>query len=274
MSEAAIALLEAQAASFGASVTAVDRSSLAFTLNLTRSDHRSSAYELLAKTKGSAVKVREAVPSRLPAFCPERHINDGGGFCLGLESVDDLEVRDEGSAGDWWARLLKFLSLQERATQLRRWPDLHVWPHGHAADHQHRAEQAAQVLGPPFTDDLISGRLTVVRTRRGAGGHGLQVRRDGRRLYAVWQDTRQPVNLRRRCICRNGLDRPPSILRSCKNHAAKAVELAFALRDRDLAERAYWASWRGRQCCGSLDGCPLAGAPRDLALPSETAEQR
>lgn len=257
MTATAIALVEALAPTYGASikVTASDR--LEFSLPVPLPDRRDPLYAIVAETRGTMMTAREVMPLRLPAFCPERHINGDATFCLGWTGADALEIQDEATAHGWWARLIKFLSLQERATRLRRWPDRQVWPHGAAAGHQLRAEQAAGRLGALFVNDLREGRLDVVRRGRGAEGAGLQVRRDGTRLFAVWEELRRPVNMRQRCLCPKGSAVPPSVLRGCGDHAADTVELAFALRDRERAEAAFWASLKGQPCCGTMDGCPL-----------------
>ncbi|MFC5565295.1 E2 domain-associated cysteine-rich protein [Rubellimicrobium aerolatum] len=239
-------------------MTAVRSTSLEFILPVPRPGGTAPVYNIIAEIRGDVVAAREAEPVRLPAFCPERHINRDGSFCLGWDGADDLAVRDEETARAWWRRLFKFLSLQERAARRRRWPDRRAWPHGDAARHQLRAEMAAHRLGSPFTEDLAQERLEVIRKGRGAGGHGLRVQRDGRRLYSVWEGARRAVNLRQRCLCALGTGSSPAVLRGCGDHADAAVELAFALRDRDIAEQDFWAQLKGTTCCGTMDGCPLS----------------
>ncbi|MFC0340548.1 E2 domain-containing protein [Paracoccus niistensis] len=258
MTQPPIDLLTRWAAEFGATVTAVQATYLEFTFPVFRPDGTAPTYAIVAEVREDEVAAREATPTRLPAFCPERHINRDGTFCLGWGRADDLEVRDEETARAWWARLFKFLTLQERATRLRRWPDRRTWPHGDAAGHQFRAEWAAHRLGSPFVEDLAQGRLGVARKGHGSGGAGLQMLRDGRRLYSVWEDTRRAVNLRQRCICIMGRASPPAVLRSCGDHADAVVELAFALQDRATAEAAFWAGLEGTSCCGTMDCCPLS----------------
>lgn len=260
VSDPKLILLERWAAGFGARDVVVRERGMEFVLPVPRPGGRAPAFAIVAEADGEMVHAREAAPVRLPAFCPERHINDDGSFCLGWQEVDDLGVRDGETAHAWWARLVRFLSLQERAAHRRRWPDDRAWPHGGAARHQHRAEGAATRLGPSYVADLAARRLQVVRKGRGAGGAGLRIMRDRRRVYAVWEDARRPVNLRRACLCPRGQHPIPTVLRSCMDHAEAAVELAMALRDRDRAEAEFWARLRGRPCCGTMDGCPLGAS--------------
>lgn len=215
-----------------------------------RSDGRVNRYALLIDAGLPVLQVREQTPALLPAFCPDRHINSDGSFCMGWQAADPLNVVDQASAGEWWARLLKFLSLQEIANQLRRWPSNHEWAHGDAAAHQDRAERCARALGPAFETALAAKRLQVIRQRRRSGFAQLM---DGkRRLYSVWITCRRVATGRQACLCGSGQP-----LRSCEDHADRAAELVFAIEARDRAEREFWKRAAGRPCCSSLAVCPL-----------------
>lgn len=122
---------------------------------------------------------------------------------------------------------------------------------------QLRAERAAARLGDPFIDDLARNRLTIARHGSSSNGPALRVCRDGVWIFSVWETAKRPVNLRRRCVCKEGEGRPSTVLRNCGTHSQDAVELALSLRDREREEVKFWKALAGRICCGTMDGCPL-----------------
>ena len=79
-----------------------------------------------------AVVVREAAGvGRLPAFCPNRHINQDGSFCLSFRRPPLPQTNAE--AVTWWRMLAGYLTLQVEAHLLGEWDGRHEWPHGDAA---------------------------------------------------------------------------------------------------------------------------------------------
>lgn len=231
-------------------------------VDLRLSDGRVVPHLLAIDASAPIPEVREQTPARLPAFCPNRHINGGGTFCMGWQTADPLSIADEATAAVWWARLLKYLRQQEMARKLRRWPAGEEWAHGDAAVHQWRAEACARALGPGFEQALRARRLNIT-TRR--GGAGFRALRDGPRcLYSVWSKSERVATLGQRCFCGSG-----RTLRSCADHADRASELVAALMAWERAEAAFWEEARGRPCCGTLFSCPLRIAPLPANLNSE-----
>jgi hypothetical protein len=252
---------------FGAVETGRSAAELRVSLPVLLSDGRSLVYRLTITVTGCLVSAGETVPARLPAFCPERHINQDGSFCLYWRAVDEIVLDGPGAARDWWETLLRFLQMQARAARLRRWPDRRARAHGAAAIHQLRAELAAERLGEPYVSDLAVGRLSVIAKGRGTERSGVQLLRAGRRRYSVWVQPMRVVNLRRRCVCPAGSARRPAILRSCGDHADAAARLALELYEMEEQERRFWAAVKGSPCCGTIDGCPLA-RPADQGITS------
>lgn len=242
------ALVGGQAEAHEASVLGSTGNTLFVFVRLQRPSGRVVPYRLRIDADSPEPKVREETPERLPAFCPNRHINIGGYFCLSFASEDPLPVWDADSAEAWWAHLLKFLNLQETASALRRWPTTREWAHGDAAPHQCRAELCAAALGPQFTEALDRRRLTAKRS----GGAFIQVRDGKTRLYSVWSKEHRVATLRQACPCGSGL---PIV--ACGDHAMRAAELPFALLAWTKAEREFWAYARTQTCCGTLRDCPL-----------------
>lgn len=85
-----------------------------------------------------------AVGAQLPAYCPERHVNPDGSFCLGL-SAGDIESADE--ATKWWEQLQEFLRCQAIARSRGKWPPGRELAHGDAALYQLKMEEIAKERG-------------------------------------------------------------------------------------------------------------------------------
>lgn len=205
------------------------------------------------------MSVKETLPTLLPPFCPERHINNDGTFCMSWREVDDLTIVDRPSAEHWFQTLIRFLQLQVRAARKRCWPNNLQWAHGSAAKFQARAQTAAVDLGQDFVEDLAADALTVV-VRKIRGRDVLRLYRKGIWICSASVTALRLTNLRSRCVCQRGHSRRPTTIRSCGNHASAALSLLKALYEQELAERSFWRSFKGSQCCGSMDNCPLATA--------------
>lgn len=240
-------LISDQAGVHGARVLEAVGDVVTLEVDIRRASGRTRPIRLLVDVGSAQPLVREVAPDRLPGFCPNRHIVNDGWFCMNYADEDPRPVRDAADAADWWARLLKFLSLQETASVLRRWPSRQEWAHGRAAAHQARAERCAARLGAALADALARRRLQAVK-----GPHFIQVRDAERRLFSVWTDARRVATLRQRCVCGSGL-----ALSACADHAQIAADLATALLDWERDERRFWQALRETPCCGSLDACPL-----------------
>lgn len=247
-------LIVDQAADHDASVLTWKGSELVVSLRLTLPSGRTLTYVLRIDTSSRDPVVREAATTHLPAFCPNRHINGDGSFCMGFPEDDALFVEDPEGAAVWWQRLLKFLTLQEMARKLRRWPSSHEWAHGpEAAWHQRRAERCANAIGPRFVTGLAHRRLRAKHGRRASGF--VEMHEDSKRLYSAWKEQPRVATLRQACICGSG--RP---IFACRDHAGQAAALPIALLAMEKAEAAFWRLVSGKPCCGTLHDCPLCGS--------------
>ena len=236
---------------FEAEVTARDGNLVRVVVALRRADGAVARYRLTIDASKPILSVRETKPEQLPAFCPERHINHDGGFCITWQPGAPLQVTTPEEAGAWWATLLGFLWLQQRAARLRRWPGDLAWAHGDAARAQRDAELAASALGARYVRALARRRLSVTKKNV---GHFLELRDNGRWLYAVWEGARRVATLGQPCLCGNKRVQ----LRACGNHAQAAADLVFALERWRTEEEDFWREQRGKPCCGTMDDCPLA----------------
>lgn len=217
-------------------------------------------YRLRVDVVGDYAKVRELQPTLLPAYCPERHINIDGSFCLYWGEVEPLSISETQGAETWWMKVLTFLKRQQVANALRRWPaKADARAHGpDAALQQLIAEDAASKLGPQFRALLTDFRLTSVRSRTGSEAR-LRLMLDGKRLVSVREHGRQLMTKRSRCKCdcADELRRP---ICACGDHETALTDITFALERLAKAEKEFFRLYTnsGRVCCGTMEDCPLA----------------
>lgn len=247
------------AGEFNSSATCINDDTLELQIELLRADGRNVKYTIVAYADGPKVRAKEKAPQHLPSFCPERHINIDGSFCLYWEGDSSLDVVDEASAMTWWETLYEFLLQQERAAKLRHWPTTEGWAHGDAAKFQQRAIEAAVRLGTYFVDSLREGKLKIVPWRKMGKNQDstLRLYREGVFLYSVWASQRRVVNKKQRCFCKKRGGRHRYRLRTCSTHAVDGADLVLALNDWERSEADFWRYVGKENCCGTCDECPL-----------------
>jgi hypothetical protein len=207
-------------------------------------------HDLCITGTARAVEVREAqVGAILPAFCPERHINPGGSFCLGLNAG---KVADIGGAEAWWQFLCRFLELQRVASRTGRWPEAQSLDHGDAGEHHAAALATARDLG-------IMSEYEAARAGSASWINTMRVREQGGVFRLLNGRARCPLG----CQHKTG---HPRLRRSC-SHTDVVASLVYHERERDKKLREFWRSCRSRGavCCGTMRKCPL-GAKRKEEL--------
>jgi len=198
--------------------------------------------DLVMSFGAGGVDVREREGKVLPKFCPDRHINSDGTFCLGypeprLSSIDEAIV--------WWGLLKDYIGLQRVASRTGKWPPKRWLSHGDAGPFHIQALEAAKRLGIEedyyrnlegqpvwFTNPLI--RLDRKGTRLVNGRSSCPMGCKHRRGYPI---------LRRNCL-----------------HKDDIVTLVRAEALRRMSEAAFWVKMkekRGVKCCGTMKRCPL-----------------
>jgi hypothetical protein len=186
------------------------------------SGNLSRLYTLAVAFDGREVFARERVGAKLlPDFCPERHVNAGGTFCLGLNAGRGI---DGATAPAWWVKLKSFLLCQDTASETGVWPDYAQMSHGDAGEIEAKAEQIAKSIG----------RL---------GDFHRAVRSDDGPIAACLDKVRTTGKLRNgrsACLCGRKLGCP--------------IELEFARR---RETKRFWDGARGQPCCRSMKNCPL-----------------
>lgn len=252
-------LIEDAAGDFGAYAEELAETQGIFALPLVLPDGSVLPYRLQVTLTGTSVTVREATPHNLPAFCPQRHINRDGTFCLYWSENGSFAISSAESATQWWEIVWKYLTLQARAENKRRWPNTNEWAHGKAALHQKNAMAAAERLGPYFYAALDNSAISIELQpkRSSAQGPTLRVLVHGQHIYSIWLNSGKVVNRKQRCFCGSSGKKRPARLRSCQGHAKDAADLALRIKKWQEAESEFWESFKEEACCGTCDDCPL-----------------
>ncbi len=202
-------------------------------------------YELEIKAdKFDGVTVREVVPQNAPEFCPTRHINEDGWFCVGLGAGKGIV--DTDSANQWWRKLEVFLLLQQTAINRRIWPPELELSHGTAGEVQELAETTAAARG------LTMQYEQVLRDEGSLfGALSLMRRVNGENLPLL--------NGRATCVCRSvGKRSRLKLRRECWATRDNCLVRLEIRRRRLEQEFISDLKAKGFKCCGTMDSCPFA----------------
>jgi hypothetical protein len=213
-----------------------------------RSGAFTRVFELSIIHLAHEVKVFERTTKKtLPEFCPERHINGDGSFCLGLRAGEGIT---EETARAWWAKLHAFLLCQETATESGLWPTEAELLHGDAGEIELLAERAAAEIG------LRSAYRQAVQFDTGPVASG---------LAKINATTRLLRNGRSACICGRTNRAGKTLLRRDCHHLGCPIVLEY---ERRAAIDRFWMALRSQPCCGTMRNCPLqprrVGARADI----------
>lgn len=267
-----LSLLQCVAPEYGATLACTnERGQATVTIPLTSGQQR--VFELELTCAGNTVAVREQlVGNQLPSFCPDRHINPDGSFCLGWGADDPRSITGEAAARIWWSSVVRYLRSQIVASKR------HVWPgqendraHGDAAKDQAIAENSALSLGPAFAANARLGHFKV-RSDRRPGHARLELWRADKRLARVSLRTQQLAGAHTRCPC----DTPVSEhIKDCGEHASDLATFIIALYRWRKAEREFMhqLASRGSTCCGTLASCGLRDAVVGLQNAPKSSEK-
>jgi hypothetical protein len=198
-------------------------------------------YRLVIAPEAYVPEVAEQPYHRqLPIFCPERHLNDDGSFCLGLRR--NCEVRDEASATSWWEKLSLYLLCQETAHDTGIWPEYAQLSHGKAGEIQQEAENVASELG------LLTEYKLAVRYN---SGRLIQYLSKVNKAKAVL------INGRKKCVCgREDRRGRVKLRRKCRKNGEPCVVVLES--QRRAAEAQFWEQYKStKKCCGTMSFCPL-----------------
>jgi hypothetical protein len=202
-----------------------------------RSGSFTRVFELtVVETAGEIAILERPIGNTLPACCPDRHINPGGTFCLGLRAGEGISDR---TAPAWWVKLHAFILLQETAAETGLWPSRAQLSHGDGADIELAAEAAAEQIG------VLESYREAVAFNTGP----IVVA-----LAKINQTSGLLRNGRSRCLCGRADRRGrPLLRRDCHRRGCPIV-----LEHKRRAKVAdFWQSMSGQACCGTMQNCPL-----------------
>ncbi|MFX1679890.1 hypothetical protein PV762_11675 [Mitsuaria sp. CC2] len=240
----------------GAQASAQTDDSFLLHLEVLHSDGSRDRYQLRVQARGTHITAREETPALLPSFCPERHINPDGTFCLYFPEAQALDVTDEDSATAWAETLWTFLRLQRRAERLGRWPNNHTWAHGDAARYQLRATIAAASFGSPTQNRVAQGHLSVQHLRV-KQRDVFRVMDGAVHLFSVWGQGPRLIGKRKPCWCGSKESKKAKRIGRCADHASQAAQMAIAIHRWAREEEDFWRRVGDKACCGRCSECRL-----------------
>ena len=202
--------------------------------------------ELVVKTSplvsGGWIAVQEQAPgTRIPAFCPNRHMNGDETFCIGFNS--QTYVTNQNRAHVWWGLLKEFLLLQRYADKTGRWPPHKELSHGLVAGTHHMAAKAAaEVLG---IGDEYNNMLMGQEAWFSSG----EFKIDEDNTLQAARPRPCPVTS---CTSEEGV----VDYRLCP-HVELATKLVRHEHLRRKADHDFWLGCVDEPCCGTMVTCPL-----------------
>lgn len=231
----------------------VNSNTIIFTLKFYDNAGRSHKEEIEVEGSDDILKAR-ATNNRYPNFCPNRHINAGGYFCLGLKEELDKKNLDE-----WLNTVRAFLEAQSYCEKYGVWRHdaFKEWSHGSAALYQQLVEQNYN----RFKKNPL--KLTIddleVREINKFNQHFYHVSVNDRLLLVGREN--KVLNKRYSCICNpNGLNQHITI-QSCNNECSKII-YTVAINDflRAKEENRFWNDIINSEtftCCHTMKECKL-----------------
>lgn len=211
------------------------------------------------KDKNGYIFVKEnPLNKKLPDFCPQRHINEGGYFCLGVNGLDNLLIVDEYSSDQWLSRLMTYLKLQEKATILKKWDGDKEWMHGNAAEYQNTALLCAKSLGDFFIKAINEKSMKTIFINRNGISFLTVLFSDNNLKYTINLTSKKVTRLRNVCPCNNKIKGIRRIGR-CGGHSRDLYLLGLSHYLMTKKEQEFWddCNQKGMKCCGFCTSCKL-----------------
>lgn len=211
-------------------------------------------FKLEASPDDKVLQIRE-VNKRFPRFCPNRHINAGGYFCLGLEQ--DLKLM---TIAVFYQCIKEFLKIQLQVEKLKQWPyDQPEWSHGDAAVYQKIVEDKLKTINLKQLGFRVSD-LTLVAKNNKTHRYSpyFHIYHLNQLIFTVLNN--KPHNKRQSCICSPHGRHKHKTLGQCDKQCAKVIyDIIINEQARIEAENNFWKTMKSCkiQCCGSMDKCEL-----------------
>lgn len=232
------------------SVQYIENNVVCFDQKFYLNDGSSQVIRLEVHSKNDKLQVK-AAEHRFPNFCPNRHINFDGFFCLGLSTdIESLSITQ------WLARVKDFLAAQIECEISKEWK-AKQWAHGDGAIYQRKVEEFyQQFITHPLGIKLCDLDVKEIKFKNKVLYH----------LYLKGNliligDENKVLNKRYTCVCNPfGLKNHLSIGK-CSNKCAQII-YKVAINDffRLRAENEFWQFWikSGKvKCCNTMKDCEL-----------------
>lgn len=233
------------------SIQQIDENTIIFNLKFYTDSGDARIEELEVQYVNNVLQVK-ATNGRYPKLCPNRHINIGGLFCLGLKK--DLEKLPIGK----WVRTVQlFLEAQHKCEINGTWPrdDFKEWAHGDGAIYQKKVEQ--------YFDKFKKNHLGLTLEQLNV----IELNNDKKTIYHIYANDKlilvgtedKVLNKRYSCLCdEHGIKKHKSIGK-CPEKCAEVIFMVvinnFLL---DKAEKRFWDSFRKNGediCCNTMKRC-------------------
>jgi hypothetical protein len=268
-----IGLLQNVASDYGATLVRSSGGGQA-EITIVRPGGAAYSFKLAVSISAERVRVRE-LPGHasFPAFCPDRHINGDGSFCLGWGEDEPSQITDEIAAKRWWAMVYQFISRQLGANNRGVFPGIeHGRAHGDAAKHQANAERAASRMGLAFARQASAGSFTIRKDDR-PGKHRLELSLGSNRIARVSLKSKALVSRHTRCPCG---DDPALNISECSDHADALATYILEQYNCEIADKVFLdqLAASGSACCGTLQTCGLRQAIERKQAARENKEHR
>jgi hypothetical protein len=223
-----------------------------------RNDGQKIVFNIEVFDEAGKLGVKESTPCILPEFCPNRHINKGGTFCLGWNDTESDDICDKSSAQLWLSKVHRFLELQLRAQNKKKWVGEKEWAHGKAAQYQHQVECLLKELNSTYLQSAYdSGELSVELVTGSRRERLFRLKSKGTHIYTAWISTKTTSGRNRTCLCGCSIKRKRHKLRKCSVHAKVLYELIQSLWNMFEEDERFWRFFHGSLCCKTLEKCRL-----------------
>ena len=220
------------------------------TLKIASNKGRRTSFDLIISEVNNQLKVKE-IGDILPEFCPNRHINPDGSFCLG--------ILDDWIAENWIKSLREFLQAQLFCNDHKKWSkNYKQWSHGDAATYQLYVEELLKTINlKDLGLNLNSLQLFNVESRLFEENYFHIYHED----KLIFMGTEKKIHCKRQsCICTPSGRRKHVTLGKCSKKCAEII-LKILINEelRKKEEVVFWDTFKGStlKCCKTMENCEL-----------------
>lgn len=220
------------------------------TLRIISNKGRRISFDLVINEVNNQLKVQERT-NILPKFCPNRHINADGSFCLGILDHWDVE--------EWIETLKEFLQAQLFCNDHKKWSkNYKQWSHGDAAKYQLYVEELLKTINlKDLGLNLNSLHLLSVENRLFKENYFHIYHKN----KLIFMGTEKKIHCKRQsCICTPYGRRKHVTLGRCSKRCAEII-LKILINEnlRKSEELVFWNKIKGSKlkCCGTMETCEL-----------------